>query len=213
MSSRRARMKRSRHRGDPSAWLLPAALLAACASSAAAAAGSCVLARLAELPVTMAGTRPLSQRTATQRMEYRGLEPGEAELEPGAIEHRPREAQGAGGPVRGELRELRPAGIGEPEELGSLVEGLPGRVIAARAKHPVLPERRDLDQECVAAGYQERHVREGRRIGLEERGEQMSLEMMHAEGGDAPRVGETPRERGTGQERPDEPGAGGVGDP
>src|SRR5205823_386331 len=42
------------------AWLLPAALLAACASSAAAAAaGSCVLARLAELPVTMAGTRPL----------------------------------------------------------------------------------------------------------------------------------------------------------
>ncbi len=52
-------MKRSRHRGDPRAWLLPAALLAACASSAAAAAGSCVLARLAELPVTMAGTRPL----------------------------------------------------------------------------------------------------------------------------------------------------------
>src|SRR2546430_15974284 len=59
MSSRRTRMKRSRHRGDPRAWLLPAALLAACASSAAAAAGSCVLERLAELPVTMAGTRPL----------------------------------------------------------------------------------------------------------------------------------------------------------
>src|SRR5207244_10849787 len=86
-------------------------------------------------------------------------------------------------------------------------------VITARAKHPGPPERRDLDQERVAAGYQERHVREGRRIGLEERGEQMSLEMMHADGGDAPRVGETPRERGTGQERPDEPGAGGVGDP
>src|SRR2546430_14321227 len=59
MSSRRTRMKRSRHRGDPRAWLLPAALLAACASSAAAAAGSCVLARLAELPVTTAGARPL----------------------------------------------------------------------------------------------------------------------------------------------------------
>src|SRR2546429_8231487 len=59
MSSRRTRMKRSRHADDRRAWLLPAALLAACASSAAAAAGSCVLARLAELPVTMAGTRPL----------------------------------------------------------------------------------------------------------------------------------------------------------
>src|SRR2546429_894045 len=59
MSSRRTRMKRSRHADDRRARLLPAALLAACASSAAAAAGSCVLARLAELPVTMAGTRPL----------------------------------------------------------------------------------------------------------------------------------------------------------
>src|SRR2546430_6922514 len=59
MSSRRTRMKRSRHADDRRAWLLPAALLAACASWAAAAAGSCVLARLAELPVTMAGTRPL----------------------------------------------------------------------------------------------------------------------------------------------------------
>ncbi|TLY71653.1 MAG: hypothetical protein E6K47_00890, partial [Gammaproteobacteria bacterium] len=59
MSSRRTRMKGSRHADDRRAWLLPAALLAACASSAAAAAGSCVLARLAELPVTMAGTRPL----------------------------------------------------------------------------------------------------------------------------------------------------------
>src|SRR2546429_9641182 len=59
MSSGRTRMNRSRHADDRRAWLLPAALLAACASSAAAAAGSCVLARLAELPVTMAGTRPL----------------------------------------------------------------------------------------------------------------------------------------------------------
>src|SRR5207237_9271383 len=59
MSSGRTRMKRSRHADDRRVWLLPAALLAACASSAAAAAGSCVLARLAELPVTMAGTRPL----------------------------------------------------------------------------------------------------------------------------------------------------------
>src|SRR5438045_9550996 len=58
MSSRRTRMKGSRHADDRRACLLPAALLAACASSAAAA-GSCVLARLAELPVTMAGTRPL----------------------------------------------------------------------------------------------------------------------------------------------------------
>src|SRR5882762_734060 len=52
-------MKRSRHRGDPRARLLPAALLAACASQAAAAAGSCVVERWASLPVTMAGTRPL----------------------------------------------------------------------------------------------------------------------------------------------------------
>src|SRR2546429_6510801 len=59
MASGRHRMNRRRPADDRRAWLLPAALLAACASSAAAAAGSCVLARLAELPVTMAGTRPL----------------------------------------------------------------------------------------------------------------------------------------------------------
>jgi len=52
-------MKRSRHRGDPRAWFLPAALLAACASSAAPAPGTCVVERWASLPVTMAGTRPL----------------------------------------------------------------------------------------------------------------------------------------------------------
>ena len=40
-------------------WLPLAALLAACASQAAAATGSCVVERWAQLPVTMAGTRPL----------------------------------------------------------------------------------------------------------------------------------------------------------
>src|SRR5260370_35991001 len=59
MSSRRPRMKRSRHRGDPRAWFLPAALLGACASSAAPAPGHCVVQLWAELPVTMVGTRPL----------------------------------------------------------------------------------------------------------------------------------------------------------
>src|SRR4029077_14251787 len=59
MSSRGTCMKRSRHRGDPRAWFLPAALLAACASSAAPAPGTSVVERWASLPVTMAGTRPL----------------------------------------------------------------------------------------------------------------------------------------------------------
>src|SRR3981081_1127048 len=59
MSSRRTRMKRSRHRGDRRAWLLPAALLPACTTQDAAGAGTCVVERWASLPVTMAGTRPL----------------------------------------------------------------------------------------------------------------------------------------------------------
>src|SRR5712671_7052308 len=59
MSSRRTRMKRSRHADDRRAWHLPAAVLAACASPAAAAAGHCVVQLWASLPVTMAGTVPL----------------------------------------------------------------------------------------------------------------------------------------------------------
>jgi tetratricopeptide (TPR) repeat protein len=58
MSSRRTLKTKSRQRGARRAWLPPTVFVVLLAASAAAAA-PCTLGRLAELPVTMAGMRPL----------------------------------------------------------------------------------------------------------------------------------------------------------
>jgi len=113
----------------------------------------------------------------------------------------------------GQLRELRAARIRQPQELGALVEGLPGRIVAAGAQHAVATHAGRLDQQRVPAGHQQRQVRERRRIRFQERRQQMSFEVMHADRRHAPRVGEAARQRGAGKQRADEAGACGVGDP
>ena len=62
----------------------------------------------------------------------------------------------------------------------------------------------------MPAGDQKRHVREGWRIGLEERRQEMGLQVVHAQGRDLPPVGQAPAERRPREERADQPGPCGI---
>src|SRR5262249_26090427 len=66
------------------------------------------------------------------RVQERGLEPGEGEVEPGHARDRERERGGVA--LTGKTVDLRPAGIPEPEQPRPLVEGLAGSVVERRAE-------------------------------------------------------------------------------
>jgi hypothetical protein len=61
--------------------------------------------------------------------------------------------------------ELRAAGIREPEQLGALVEGLAGGIVAGLAEQAVIAECERLDEHGVSAGDQQRQVRKFRGAG------------------------------------------------
>ena len=67
---------------------------------------------------------------------------------------------------------------------------------------------KETSQEYVAC-----QVRKGRWLGLEQRGEQVSLQVVHANRRKPPGVCEAAREGGAGEQCPDEPRARRVGDP
>ncbi len=58
----------------------------------------------------------------------------------------------------------------------------------------------------MTAGHQQRHVRERRRLRLQQGRQQVPFEVMHADGWLPPGVGEAAGERGTRQKRADQPG-------
>ena len=146
------------------------------------------------------------------RMQHRGLEAREAELEPRPVEHRAREPVRARAPPLGETGEVRSAGIRQPEQLRALVEGLARGIVAGLAEQPVIADALRLDEHGVAARDQQRHVREGRRVGLERGREQVTLQMMHPHRRQPPGGSERAGERGPGQQRADQARAGRVGD-
>ena len=118
-----------------------------------------------------------------------------------------------GAAVRGELGELRAARVGQPQQLRGLVEGLAGRIVAGLAEQAVA--RRPRRPPSAACGRRRPGApRAGKGGGsrLEQRRQQVPLQMMHADRRHAPGVGEAARERRSGEQRADEPGAGGVGD-
>ena len=64
----------------------------------------------------------------------------------------------------------------------------------------------------MTAGNEQREVWERRWLGFEQRGEQVPLQMVHSNRRHPPRIRETACEGGTGEQRPDQPGSGGIGD-
>src|SRR5690606_40674568 len=59
----------------------------------------------------------------------------------------------------------------------------------------------NFDEHRVPARNEERHVRERRGLRLEQGRQQVAFEVMHPEGGQLPRIGQRPAERGTGDRK------------
>src|SRR5205814_6519935 len=72
-------------------------------------------------------------------LPYRCLQAGEGEIATGAPLERPGQREPLRVAAMGGLRDGGSAGIAEPEQLRSLVEGLAGGIIAAWAEHAIFP--------------------------------------------------------------------------
>jgi hypothetical protein len=113
----------------------------------------------------------------------------------------------------GEHRERRPAGIAQAEQFGGLVEGFPRRVVLGFAENAVPTDTRYLDQHGVAARHLQRHEREVRGSVLECRGEQMALQMMHADHRNTPGIAQRTGNGGADEQRSDQARTRGIGNP
>src|SRR5690606_37198748 len=100
------------------------------------------------------------------REPHGGLEPAEAEVEP-LPPQRPREREATRIAGLGERRERWASGIRQRQEPRDLVERLPRRVVERLSDDPVPAETRDVDEQRMAAGDEQREERELGRIRLE----------------------------------------------
>ncbi len=106
---------------------------------------------------------------------------------------------------------MGPAWVGQPQQFRALVERLTGGIVTGLTEQRVVAEPTRFDQHRVATGHEQREVWEGRRVGLEQRSEEVTLEVMDADGGQSPRKGQRPGERGARQKRTDQARSGRVG--
>ena len=94
--------------------------------------------------------RKLGLGEVAHRVEQRGLQPREGQVEAGNARDRERERVGVALPR--EMVDLRPARVAEPEQPGALVERLAGGVVERRAEHVVArPVTHRQDQRVAAA--------------------------------------------------------------
>ena len=80
---------------------------------------------------------------------------------------------------RGKLLDRGTAGIGQPEQLGGLVERLARRIVDRRRQAAVIAHAAHLEQLAVAAGDEQQQV--GKlQVGIDQpRRQRMTLEMVH----------------------------------
>jgi hypothetical protein len=150
------------------------------------------------------GARDVVEHAPAHGDDDRRLEPAEAEIEAGPIEHGSRELEHAKAPMLGEGRECGPARISEAEQLRRLVEGLARGVILGLPQDPVAPYALDVDQEGMSSGYLQRHEREVRRARLEGGRQQVAFQVVDPDDRHAPGIAERAPEASTDQQRPDE---------
>ncbi len=134
-----------------------------------------------------------------RRQRHRRLKSREAELESWPVEHRARQRTRAGAALFSELGKLRTSRIGQTQKLGTFIKGLPSRIVAGLAQQPVVAQGSGFDQHRVPARHQQGQVRKARRGGLEQRRQQVPFQVMDAQGGQSPPMGERARQRGTAQ--------------
>ena len=133
-------------------------------------------------------------KTGTNGHEYLGLEPAETEVK-AALKQGPGKSVASGASRGGKPFYCRSSGIAEPEQLGGLVERLASGVVERFAKLAIAAHRLDVHQQGVASRDQQGHEREAWRVGVEHRREQVTLEVVYADGRDTPGISETMRKR------------------
>ena len=143
----------------------------------------------------------------------RRLQPAEAEIQSGRLQHGPREPVLAAAPASGQLRQLRPARVGQAQQLGALVEGLAGRVIEGLAEDPVAAEAGDLDQQRMPARDQQGDEGKVGLVVLQQGGQQVRLHVVDGHRRDAPAHGEADADGGAHQQRAHQARTRGVGHP
>ena len=139
-------------------------------------------------------------------LDGRGLEPAEAEIEAVVLRPGHGEGEGAGIAVLPELLDDRSAGIAETQELGDLVQRLPGRVVAGPAEE-LVGERfvHQVEGRVAARDEETQHGKGDARI-LEEAGLEVGLEVVDAEERLLVVIRQTLGKGQPDEERADEPG-------
>ena len=169
---------------------------------------------------TTASSKPRRRRRASCRRASRSRSATTtAVLSPLKLKSSPgRSVSGRGkrntGRPRSRAPRARPAGVAEAEQLRGLVEGLAGGVVERIAEDLVAPEAPTTSR-AACARPRPAAPRTGSRgrVRLEQRGQQMPLQVMHAERRARQGIGETAGDGAPDQQRADESRARGVGDP
>ena len=140
-----------------------------------------------------------------RRVQERGLQPGEGEVEAG--DSCDREVVGGWVARFGEQVDLPASRVAEAEQACSLVEGLAGGVVARRAEQPLLGVALHVDEHRVAAARKQAEKRQLDRIGLQvERGD-VAVEVVDRMQREAPRPGDRLCRGETDEQRADQAGA------
>ena len=137
-------------------------------------------------------------------VDERRLQAAEAEVEARVAAHRDRQLEGLGVAVGGEPFERRAARVAEAEQAGDLVEGLAGGVVEGAPEDLVAGVVADRRQHRVAAAGDQ--AEEGRleRVGLEEVGGDVALQVVDGDQRQAPRRGDRLRRADPDQEGADQ---------
>ncbi|ABA52958.1 hypothetical protein BURPS1710b_A0840 [Burkholderia pseudomallei 1710b] len=138
--------------------------------------------------------------------EHGGLQPAEAEVEIPRMKHRPRQHDRARGAGFREPRYLRPARIAEAEQLRGLVERFAGGIVERLAERLVDADVAHAHQLRMAARHEQRDERKRRRLGDEQRRQQMPFEVVDADGRLVPRERERVRDARADEQRAREAG-------
>ena len=86
------------------------------------------------------GARLLIEHAVSNRQHRRRLQSTEAEIEIGAIQHRPRQLDHSGMTPLGKTRQGRATWVRQAEELGGLIERLAGGIVERLAQQSILAE-------------------------------------------------------------------------
>src|SRR5207248_11744803 len=114
------------------------------------------------------------------RVEERRLQPAEAETEAGIAGHRDREVESIRTPVRGRALDRGPSRVAQAQEPSPLVQRLARRIVQRLAEGLDARLLPNAGEQRVAAARDQAQERRLERLGLEEVGRHVPLDMVDA---------------------------------